>query len=302
MPESMQRNEYADDFADCVIRRTEYDTVMKPGMLMLTMVLPALMALATVTLVIDRNLGINFTEEGVRAGILVALVIECCIIGFLLYTLSSRTHRHQVRDDVWAEALTGYARSKGAHVSEMEKLASKIHRRGRFPLRTLSIVLWGFSVLFLLGLGVYLGLLAEPMDERIYSLGAISYILLILQFLLSTGATYGFPYSHEKRQIAFTAEFSARMGDVGVDMPVMRSAVGKPHWIICMILFVITFGLFSVVMFLLACRNLNLHIHNQWRYEQEVLQRIMDEEGGKSVRPVEGARMGVARSLIKSII
>lgn len=301
MPEVMQRNEYADDFADCVIRRTEYDTVMKPGMLLLTMILPALMALVAVALAIDDNLGTNFTEEGVRVGILISMVIECCIIGFLLYLLSSRTHRHQVRDDIWVEALTGYARSKGASVFEMEKLASKIHRRGRFPLRAISIVLWGFSVLFLLGLGVYFGLLAEHMVERIYFLGAISYILLILQFLLSTGATYGFPYSHEKRQIAFTEEFSARMEDVGVDMPVMRSAVGKPHWIICVILFVITFGLFSVVMFLFACRNMNLHIHNQWKYEQEVLHRIMDEEGGKSVRPVEGAKIGMARSFIRSI-
>ena len=72
----MERNEYADSFADCVVRRTEYDTVMKPGIIILTMALPALLALAVVTVAIDANLGVNFTEEGVRAGILVALVTE----------------------------------------------------------------------------------------------------------------------------------------------------------------------------------------------------------------------------------
>lgn len=297
----MERNEYADEFADCVVRRTEYDTVMKPGILLLTMVLPALMALAAVTLVIDTNLGTNFTEEGVRAGILVALVVECCIIGYLLYTLSGRTQRHQARDDIWAEALIGYARTKGSDTAEMERLASKMHRRGRSPLRALSLVLWGFSVLFLLALGIYLGLLAQPLDNRVFVLGTASYGLLILQFLLSTGLTYGFPRGHEKSQIRFAEEFSARMGDVGIDMPVMKPVVGKPHWVICIILFIITLGLFSLIMFLLACRSMNLHIHNQWHYEEDVLKRIIEIEGGKSVRPVEGSRMGLARSFIKSI-
>ena len=174
----MERNEYADSFADCVVRRTEYDTVMKPGIIILTMALPALLALAVVTLAIDANLGVNFTEEGVRAGILVALVTECSIVGFMLYMLSGRTARHQSRDDDWAAALIGYARSKGADVSDMEALAKKMHRRGRSPLRVLSLVLWGISVIFLLFLGVYLGLLSEPLDQRIYLLGTISYILL----------------------------------------------------------------------------------------------------------------------------
>lgn len=297
----MERNEFADQFADCVVRRTEYDTVMKPGIVILTMALPALLVLAVVTLVIDANLGTNFTEEGVRAGILVALMVECCIIGFLLYALSSRTQRHQARDDIWTEALVGYARSKGSNVTELEKLGSKLHRRGRFPLRAVALVLWGISVLFLLAIGVYLGLLTSPLDNRLFVFGTVSYLLLILQFLLSTGATYGFPRGHEKRQIAFTEEFSARMGDVGIDMPAMKPLVGKAHWVVCIVLFIVTLGLFSIVMFLLACRNMNLHIHNQWGYEKDVLQRIMDTEGGKSVRPVEGSRMGVAQSFLKSI-
>ena len=132
----MERNEYADSFADCVVRRTEYDTVMKPGIIILTMALPALLALAVVTLAIDANLGVNFTEEGVRAGILVALVTECSIVGFMLYMLSGRTARHQSRDNDWAAALIGYARSKGADVSDMEALAkvafSMFHRAVRF--------------------------------------------------------------------------------------------------------------------------------------------------------------------------
>lgn len=297
----MERNRYADMFADCVVRRSEYDTVMKPGTVILTMVLPALLALVAVMVVIDANVGTSFTDEGVRAGILVATVTECCVIGQMLYMLSARTARHQARDDTWAEALMGYAESKGADTSEMRDIAKRMHRKGRSPLRVVSLVMWGFSVLFLIGLGVYLGLLSRPMDQMVYLLGAVSYVLLILQFLLSVGATYGFPYDHEKRQIAFTEELSARMHDVGIDVPAMERLVGKPHRIICAVLFVVTLGLFSVVLFLLACRNMNLHIHNQWAYEQKLLDRIVGLEGGKGVEPVEGARMGRAASFIKSI-
>lgn len=297
----MERNAYADRFADCVVRRTEYDTVMKPGIILLTMALPALLALAVVTIVIDVNIGVNFTEEGVSAGILVALVTECCVIGYMLYMLSGRTARHQKRDDIWAEALIGYARSNGADTSEMEDLARRMHRRGRGPLRALSLVMWGFSVLFLLLLGVYLGLLSEPLDQRVYLLGMISYVLLLLQFLLSTGATYGFPYKHEKVQVEFTEAFSRRMDDVGLSFPSMKPLVGKPHSIIMGVLFVITFGLFSLVLFLLACRNMNIHIHNQWAYEQEVLDTIIRIEGGKGVRPVEGAKVGAATRIVRSL-
>lgn len=297
----MERNEHADIFADCVVRRTEYDTVMKPGIILLTMALPAILALVVVTIVIEANLGVNFTDEGVRAGILVALVTECCVIGYMLYMLSGRTARHQSRDDDWAEALVGYARSKGAEVSGMEELAKKMHKKERGPLRAVTLAMWGVSVLFLLFLGVYLGLLAEPLDQRVYLFGSISYILLILQFLLSTGATYGFPYEHEKRQIAFTEEFSRCMGDVGLEFPVMKSLVGKPHRMLMAVLFAVTLGLFSLVLFLLACRNMNLHIYNQWSYEQKVLDRIVKIEGGRGVRPVEGARMGTAASIIRSI-
>ena len=129
----------------------------------------------------------------------------------------------------------------------------------------------------------------------------ISYVLLLLQFLLSTGATYGFPYKHEKVQVEFTEEFSRRMDDVGLSFPTMKPLVGKPHRIIMGVLFVITFGLFSLVLFLLACRNMNIHIHNQWAYEQEVLDTIIRIEGGKGVRPVEGAKVGAATRIVRSL-
>ena len=64
----MDRNESADDFADCVVRRTEFDTVMKPGLVVATMVVPALIALVMVTVIMDANVGTVFTQDGVRAG------------------------------------------------------------------------------------------------------------------------------------------------------------------------------------------------------------------------------------------
>lgn len=295
----MDRNESADAFADCVVRRTEYDTVMKPGLVVMTMVVPALIALAMVTVIMDANVGTVFTEDGVRAGIVTALVTECCVVGFMLYVLSGRTSSHQRRDDIWARSLIGYAGSKGADTGELERLADRMHAKGRSPLRVISLVLWGFSLVLLLAMVFYFGLLTGSIDRRIYVLAGAAYVLLILEFLLSTGATYGFPYAHEKAQIAFTEKLSSVLEGRGVRIEPMRPLVGKPHWVIAILLFIVTLGLFTAVLFLFACRNMNIHIRNQHEYEDELLRIIIDAEGGSGVRPAE--KMSRAAGFLKSV-
>ena len=297
----MERNESTDAFADCVVRRTDHDTVMKPGVVVATMVVPAVLALLMVTVVMDANVGTVFTEDGVRAGIVTALVTECCVIGFMLYVLAGRTASHQKRDVVWTDSLVGYARSKGADVGELEKLAGKVRSRGRGPLRAVCFVLWAFSAVLLLAMAFYFGFLTGDIDDRIFLLAGVEYILLVLQFLIGTGATYGFPYAHEKAQIRFTEELSARLKDRGVSVDSMKPLVGKPHWVISILLFILTMGLFSVVLFLFACRNMNLHIRNQQEYEDSLLETIIKAEGGNGVRPVEGSGPGVAAGILRSL-
>ena len=295
----MDRNESADDFADCVVRRTEFDTVMKPGLVVATMVVPALIALVMVTVIMDANVGTVFTKDGVRAGIVTALVTECCVIGFMLYILSGRTASHQRRDDIWVRSLIGYARSKGADTGELERLADRMHAKGRSPLRILSLVLWGFSLILLLAMAFYFGLLTGEIDRRIYILAGAAYVLLILEFLLSTGATYGFPHSHEKAQIEFTEELSAVLDGKGIRVEPMRPLVGRPHWVVAILLFIVTLGLFTAVLFLFACRNMNLHIRNQHEYEDGLLNAIIEAEGGNGVRPAE--RIGRAAGFLRSL-
>ncbi len=295
----MDRNESADDFADCVVRRTEFDTVMKPGLVVATMVVPALIALVMVTVIMDANVGTVFTQDGVRAGIVTALVTECCVIGFMLYILSGRTASHQRRDDIWTRSLIGYARSKGADTGELERLADRMHAKGRSPLRILSLVLWGFSLILLLAMAFYFGLLTGEIDRRIYILAGAAYVLLILEFLLSTGATYGFPHSHEKAQIEFTEELSSVLDGKGITVEPMRPLVGRPHWVVAILLFIVTLGLFTAVLFLFACRNMNLHIRNQHEYEDDLLNAIIEVEGGNGVRPAE--RIGRAAGFLRSL-
>ena len=295
----MDRNESADDFADCVVRRTEFDTVMKPGLVVATMVVPALIALVMVTVIMDANVGTVFTQDGVRAGIVTALVTECCVIGFMLYILSGRTASHQRRDDIWTRSLIGYARSKGADTGELERLADRMHAKGRSPLRILSLVLWGFSLILLLAMAFYFGLLTGEIDRRIYILAGAAYVLLILEFLLSTGATYGFPHSHEKAQIEFTEELSWGLGGRGVGVGPVRPLVGRPHWVVAILLSIVTLGFFTAVLFLFACRNMNLHIRNQHEYEDGLLNAIIEAEGGNGVRPAE--RIGRAAGFLRSL-
>lgn len=298
----MSRNEYADTFADCVIRRTEWDTVMKPGMVILMMFVPALIALFLVTFVLDETAGSVFTEDSVRAGILIALVTECSVVSFLLYIMASRTGRHQKRDEIWTDSLIGYVRSKGGSTDELESLARKIHKRGRAPLRAISLVLWGFSAVYLLFLAFYFFWTDGNISDHVYLYGTVGYIILIVQFLLTTGTTYGFPRSHEKAQIAFTEELSTQFSRVGIDVAPMERMVGKPHWIICIVLFVITLGLFSLILFIMSCRNMNLHLRNQWDYEERLLEAIIEHEGGNGVRPAEGVKSGIGKRLIRSLM
>ena len=298
----MERNKFADTFADCVVRRTEYDTVMKPGVVMATILIPAVLALAMATVIMDANIGTAFTEDSVRAGIVTALVTECCIIGFMLYVLAGRTASHQRRDGIWTDSLVRYAESKGADVGELEDLARRIRSRGRGPLRSVCFLLWAFSAILLLALVFYFGFLTGDIDNRIYLLAGIAYVLLILQFMLGTGATYGFPYSHEKAQIRFTEELSVVLKGRGISVDPMRPLVGKPHWVVCILLFILTLGLFSVPLFLLACRSMNLHIRNQQRYEDYLLEAIIKAEGGSGVKPVEGSCPGRGVGFLRSIL
>ncbi len=297
----MTENRYADDFADCVVRRNEYDTVMNPGVVIATIVVPALVALVIITIVLNTNAGTVITEEGVRAGIVTAMVTECYVVSFLLYMLASRTVTHQKRDSVWAASLIGYLGSKGCDTSRLKSLASKMHRCGKLPLKMVSSVICGLITMYLLFLIVYFDIIENGVSGRIYMLAAVSYIVLIIQFLLTTGATYGFPHSHEKSQIEFTEELSRVMEGIGMDVEPMRPLVGRPHWIICAVLFVVTLGLFSFILFVFSCRNTNLHIRNQHAYEDDVLDTIIKKEGGRGVRPIEGSEPGTVVHVLKSL-
>ena len=124
-------------------------------------------------------------------------------------------------------------------------------------------------------------------------------MLLILEFLLSTGATYGFPHSHEKAQIEFTEELSSVLDGKGIRVEPMRPLVGRPHWVVAILLFIVTLGLFTAVLFLFACRNMNLHIRNQHEYEDGLLNAIIEAEGGNGVRPAE--RVGRAAGFLRSL-
>lgn len=295
----MSRNESADTFVDCVVRRTQWDTVMKPGIVVATMIVPAVLALAIYAIEFS---GSDVPSNGVLAGVITAFAVEGCLIGFMINSLASRTSSHLERDMIWTSSLVGYARSKGADVTHLQELADDMHRRIRKPVKYLSLVLWGFSVLYLMALVFYFaGHDGDDFGDIVYQLITISYILLLVQFLLTTGSTYGFPYSHERSQVRFTEEFSARMHEVGIDVEPMRPQVGRTYWPICIVLFVITLGLFSIVMFLLSCRNMAVHLRNQSAYEEELMGRIIRIEGGSGVRPVEGSGPGKLKSFVKSI-
>lgn len=283
----MGTREHANRFADCVVGRVAHDTVMKPGMVIATMAVPAFMAVVMTVFIMDTRAGSEFTDDGILAGLVTAMVTECCVVGFMFHMLASRTAAHQRRDAVWADSLVGYAESRGADTAVLKDLAGDMRMRGRTSLRVLSLALWSVSLIMLLALVFLLPRISGGPDIREYSIVAAAYVILILQFLISTGSTYGFPHSHEMAQIRFTEELAARLRETGMDVEPMERMVGRPHRFIAAFLVVVTLGLFTLVLFPISCRGLNLHLRNQWDYEEGLLRRIIEAEGASGVRPVE---------------
>ena len=297
----MERNEHADAFADCVVRRTEWDTVMNPAMVLATMLVPFIIAFVIIPLVLPDDINTVFSEVAFLAGGITSLVTECCVISLLLYMMAGRTAKHQGRDMIWADSLIGYAASKGFDTTELESLAKKMHKKWRAPLKAISLLFFALNVLYLFIIAGVCFVGDGQIGDMPYLLTLVGYALVLIQFLLTVGATYGFPFKHEKAQIAFTEELSSQLSRVGIDIGPMPRIVGRRHWIICILLFIITLGLFSIVMFVLACRNMNLHLHNQWDYEQHVLDVIITHEGGKGVKPVEGLKAGMGKRILRSV-
>ena len=287
----MERNKGADDFADCIVKRSNWDIIIKIKLLVLILIVPmafSLLAMGAYTLLRDSP----SVGDSLLGGSTIALSIEFSIVSFILYCFVRRSRNHRARDIIWMDALIEYVSLKGYDASNLRTIRDKEAEHSGTPIVYASFVMWIVTVIFIVAMGMILYQWG-PANERngmLYVIAA-SYILLMVQFFITLGMSYRFPHRHDSVQAEFTREFSRTAEGFGLHVPPMEGMVPKPNTLVNIVLFVLTFGLYSIFLLLVSCYSMNKHIYAQWDYEEKLLGAIIDHEGGKGIEGA-GAQSG----------
>ena len=121
----MGRNEWADRFVDCVIRRTEWDALPKTNGIVLILVLPTIINIILTTTLLAFHQDIFPGDHSLIIATVMGIMVECYLAGFVLFSLAKRTRNHLARDRVWMDSLIGYVESHGADTSGMRGGSAK---------------------------------------------------------------------------------------------------------------------------------------------------------------------------------
>lgn len=279
----MGRNDAADDFADCVAKRTGYDTVARTSLMLAIMVIPVAVGCITALLMMRSGMdSFDIARDG-KIIATIGIATECTIASYLLFMMTRRSRRHQKRDIVWMNALADYAESQGADVRKLRDLSKAASKRKGSVNYTTSGMIWLFSALYLVLVGIMSYQKADIINEHMLMIAGASYILVLIQFILSAGSTSRFPGRHDRIQCEFTGELSKSLRSAGIYSEPMRRSAGNLHPAINTFLFIITLGLFSIPLVIKANVELNRHIKTQWKYESDMLTRIIKAQGATGI-------------------
>ena len=298
----MERNRWVDDFVDCVIRRSETDSVPSTYLVVLVIIVPLILAQAFIASGVTA-LGDWFDGNEYEVVYYVSLYAECCIVSFVLFVLTRRSSSHLARDIVWMDSLIGYAESKGADASTLRGIRDEASR-GRWTTKGwVGTAFWFAVTAYTIVQGFILFYGTGPEDGRGLVPFVYVYLLVMAQFVFTLGTTAGFPYRHDQLQCEFSREFSERAAGFGLEIDAMEPSVRKARWIIHIVLFAVTLGMYSVVILLLANRRTNTHIRSQWGYESRVMISMIRHEDGIGIEGVGDNQPGnwLARLLFNAL-
>ena len=291
-----------DDFVDCVIRRSETDSVPSTYLVVLVIIVPLILAQAFIASGVTA-LGDWFDGNEYEVVYYVSLYAECCIVSFVLFVLTRRSSSHLARDIVWMDSLIGYAESKGADASTLRGIRDEASR-GRWTAKGwVGTAFWLAVTAYTIIQGFILFYGTGPEDGRGLVPFVYVYLLVMAQFVFTLGTTAGFPYRHDRLQCEFSREFSERAAGFGLEIDAMEPSVRKARWIIHIVLFAVTLGVYSVVILLLANRRTNTHIRSQWGYESRVMISMIRHEDGIGIEGVSDNQPGnwLARLLFNAL-
>ena len=276
----MPKSAAADRFADNVVKRSEYDLVIRTRLMFLLAFLPFLIALIGL-LILKGDSNIDIIADN-----LLLISSELCIISFMLFLMSYRTYKHEKRDAEWMDALMDYVEFKGGDTSRMKAHRDSLHAGFRRVSMYISGGLLGFNILYLVLIGVYLYLHIDIVSNHMVLLSVVSFILVGVQFIVTSGSTVFLPNHHDKIQSQFTEELKFALGQVGVNVSSMPHTIRKRNILIHLFLFVMTLGFYIILLLFESSIKLNRHLYSQWDYEVDLLSEIMEAEGASGIGPV----------------
>lgn len=294
----MERSRGADRFADNVVHRVDTDTVLKPWLIVLSLLIPVMFGFLLAYGYLYEDDG-RYFRDSIDDYLLVTLVfglflLECGELSFLLYIVVKRNKSHLDRDAQWMDALCLYVDEHRGDSTAMRAIAANCKGVITGPATAVSFAAWVFEVLMLVILGVLLAVTAPDGLEGYRSKAAIllppTLIVLLAQLIITSGSAFGFPARHDKLQSEFTKELSSSASAFGLSIGPMPHIVQIrklwPH----IVLAVVTLGLYLFVYLFISCREMNRHLASQWEYEEYLLRSIISFEGGTGVEAVGQAK------------
>lgn len=310
----MERNRAADEFANCVVRRGDQDLLLKPSLMIVSLVVPLLVGLLFALAVLEVDAGnghVNFPEDMLPECILAmgctAAFTEAGLISFMIFNVTRRNRNHLKRDIVWMDSLSDYVDSRGGDSRVMRSVRGRYVEGTSKAVSLFSMAVWLFIVVTLALLGILMHYVTD-LEEGI-GLAALALLLvlpmllvLFLQFIATIGSVLKFPSRHDTIQADFTKALSDACATFGLKVEPMEHTVKKRHAVVHIILTVITLGLYSFVYLIFACRDMNRHLRTQWAYEEDLLERIVDFEGGIGIEPTDEGVPGGAVRLLKKLM
>ena len=84
-----------------------------------------------------------------------------------------------------------------------------------------------------------------------------------------------------------------------VSSPLEHKVLRRDIWIHTVLL-ILTLGLYSFADLFVSCREMNAHLVEQWAYEEELMRRIIEFEGGIGIETYGEDRGGSLGSLATS--
>lgn len=230
-------------------------------------------------------------------------IIGVNAVSFILFVLTRRSSSHLARDIVWMDSLIGYAESKGADTSALRSIRDDASK-GRWTAKGwVGTAFWLTVTAYTVIQGFILFYGTGSDDGRGLMPFVYVYLLVMAQFVFTLGTTAGFPYRHDQLQCEFSREFSARAARFGLEVDAMEPSVSKARWIVHIVLFAATLGVYSVVILLLANRRTNTHIRSQWGYESRVMISMIRHEDGVGIEGIGDNQPGnwLARLLFNAL-